>query len=214
MIVVPSTYWRALIWSDLGYPRIIPAFHRRLMYRKDDRADELVRMYLSFFSLSKIIVLAKKVNADTFKSIISPVEDMETVTEVVGQIKGCLSDLMVRYVPGIKRIPLNQGMSFDATWKALPTHRLTQEVLMKRVKLPKSRVETLHSCFTFFAQSRYIQGGSSLIMRCWVTTAPSHTELWSSLSHFYLLCFRNLLLSKTRSTFEASESYPSKCWDQ
>lgn len=30
-----------------GYPRIIPRFHRRMMMRKDDRADVLVKLYLS-----------------------------------------------------------------------------------------------------------------------------------------------------------------------
>lgn len=32
-----------------GYPRIIPRFHRRMIYRRDDKADILVKIYLSFF---------------------------------------------------------------------------------------------------------------------------------------------------------------------
>jgi hypothetical protein len=44
-----------------GYPRIIPSFHRRAIARRDERSDILVQMYLSFFSLSKMILLAKKV---------------------------------------------------------------------------------------------------------------------------------------------------------
>jgi hypothetical protein len=43
-----------------AYPRIIPAYHIRIIYRKDDRADLLVKCYLSFFSLSKVIILAKR----------------------------------------------------------------------------------------------------------------------------------------------------------
>lgn len=35
-----------------GYPRIIPSFHRKMILRKDDRADVLVRLYCSFFSLA------------------------------------------------------------------------------------------------------------------------------------------------------------------
>lgn len=38
-----------------GYPTIIPAFHRKLIARKDERADTLARLYLSFFSLSKVV---------------------------------------------------------------------------------------------------------------------------------------------------------------
>jgi hypothetical protein len=101
-----------------------------------------VQFYLSFFSLSKIIVLAKRVRK-TFTSIISPVDDIEAVTEVVSDMKGCLKDLMLRYVPRVRDIPLYQGMSFDPTWKALPTHRLTREVLQKRAKQPKSKVVAL-----------------------------------------------------------------------
>jgi hypothetical protein len=102
-----------------------------------------VQFYLSFFSLSKIIVLAKRVRKSTLTSIISPVDDIEAVTEVVSDMKGCLKDLMLRYVPRVRDIPLYQGMSFDPTWKALPTRRLTREVLQKRAKQPKSKVVAL-----------------------------------------------------------------------
>lgn len=64
-----------------GYPRIIPLNHRRLILRKDDRADIFVQLYLSFFSLSKIIVLAKRVRKSTLTSIIRPVDDIEAATE-------------------------------------------------------------------------------------------------------------------------------------
>ncbi|GJR62836.1 hypothetical protein Tco_1504998 [Tanacetum coccineum] len=106
-------------------------------------ADLFVQFYLSFFSLSKIIVLAKRVRKSTLTSIISPVDDIEAVTEVVSDMKGCLKDLMLPYVPRVRDIPLYQGMSFDPTWKALPTHRLTREVLQKRAKQPKSKKEYL-----------------------------------------------------------------------
>lgn len=46
-----------------GYPRIIPAFHRRMIYRKDEKADLLVQLYLSWFSLAKVIQLAKPITA-------------------------------------------------------------------------------------------------------------------------------------------------------
>jgi hypothetical protein len=43
-----------------GYPRAIPAFHRRMIHRKDEKADKLVKFYLSLFSVTGIIPLAKK----------------------------------------------------------------------------------------------------------------------------------------------------------
>lgn len=56
-----------------------------------------MQLYLSFFSLSKIIVLAKRVRKSTFTSIISPVDDIEAVTEVVSDIKervsGCPTEI-------------------------------------------------------------------------------------------------------------------------
>lgn len=43
-----------------GYPTIIPAFHRKMMRKHDDKADMLVRLYLSFFTINRILKLAKK----------------------------------------------------------------------------------------------------------------------------------------------------------
>jgi len=55
-----------------GYPRIIPRFHRRMIYRRDDKADMLVKIYLSFLTVGRIIPLAKKVSRKTYESIITP----------------------------------------------------------------------------------------------------------------------------------------------
>jgi len=38
-----------------GYPTIIPFFHRLMIYRKDEKADNSVQLYLSWFSLAKVI---------------------------------------------------------------------------------------------------------------------------------------------------------------
>lgn len=47
----------------------------------------LVQVYLSFFTLAKIIKLSKKVDKKTFDSIIRPVDDMGCVIEQVSSIK-------------------------------------------------------------------------------------------------------------------------------
>lgn len=102
-----------------GLPRIIPPHHRAMIRRRDEKSDLLVKWYLSIFSLSKVITLAKKVDKSTFASIVTPVTDMDSVLELVGSIKECFNR---RYVPWIKRIPLEQGLTFEPTWKTLPTH--------------------------------------------------------------------------------------------
>lgn len=55
-----------------GYRTIIPSFHRRMIYRKDDKADQLVQLSLSWFSLAKLIPLAPPISKGTFESRVSP----------------------------------------------------------------------------------------------------------------------------------------------
>ena len=49
-----------------GYPTFIPAYHRLMIYKKDEKADLLVRLYLSFLTLAYVIELSKKVSKSTF----------------------------------------------------------------------------------------------------------------------------------------------------
>jgi hypothetical protein len=44
-----------------GLPRIIPSFHRKIIMRGGSEAESLVQMYLSFFSLYRIVLQAKKI---------------------------------------------------------------------------------------------------------------------------------------------------------
>lgn len=55
-----------------GYRTIIPSFHRRMIYRKDDKADQLVQLSLSWFSLAKLIPLAPPISKGTLESLVSP----------------------------------------------------------------------------------------------------------------------------------------------
>nr|UJQ92583.1 MAG: putative RNA-dependent RNA polymerase [Mitoviridae sp.] len=111
-----------------GYPRIIPPFHRKQILRKDEKADQLVQLYLSFFTLNKIIRLAKKVSyANTFKSIVEPT-DLDAASIWCGELRDKLPTLVHRYLPWVSTIPLNQGMSWVPTWKSLPTHRRVNEL--------------------------------------------------------------------------------------
>lgn len=43
-----------------GIPRCFPSFHRKMISRRDETADQLVCFFLSMFSLSKWILVRKK----------------------------------------------------------------------------------------------------------------------------------------------------------
>lgn len=137
----------SLTWS--GYPRIIPSFHRRMMYRKDDRADMLVKIYLSFFSLAKIIELAKKVTKKTFKSIVSPWDDPDSVVLQVMDMRETFVYLLKRYTPWLPTIPLHQGMTWDPPRKEKkidydlhPYHRIDTEEKAVPVILQRKNIES------------------------------------------------------------------------
>lgn len=108
-----------------GYPRIIPSYHRRMIRKRDDKADRLVQMYLSFFAFSKIIVAAKAISKKTFESITTPT-DLGSVQDAVNPIKDKIDLLTNRYLPMIRKIPLHQGMKWVPTWKSLPSDRLVK----------------------------------------------------------------------------------------
>lgn len=118
-----------------GFPTINPAYHRHLIYKRDDRGDRLVKIYLSFFSISRLIRLAKKVDSDTFESICTPAPEKlgeRLLTGINLQIK----PLLYRYCPWLSSIPLNQGISWTPTWKSLPTYR--QMTVVLKLKLRKT----------------------------------------------------------------------------
>ena len=108
-------------------PRIIPSFHRQLL--RDERADVLVQIYLSFFTLSK--ALAKKVTRSTFDSIIRPWDDPESVLSQVGEIKLNLKSLLERYVPWVSTRPLYQGLEWSPTWKSVPSNSPANSVSLE-----------------------------------------------------------------------------------
>lgn len=65
----------------------------------------------------------------------------------LGQVKMKMTDLFHRYLPWLPEIPLYQGMSWDPTWKALPTFRVVESVWRNRMKL-KIKGKAPRSCFT------------------------------------------------------------------
>lgn len=103
-----------------GYPVIIPSFHRKMILRRDDKGDFLVKLYLSWFSLAKLVRLCAPVSNATFKSIITPVEDDQKVMDVVSELSDRFKSIIDTYMPWISSIPVKQGFRWVPTWKALP----------------------------------------------------------------------------------------------
>lgn len=72
----------------------------------------LVQLYLSYFSLAKRILLAKRIDRSVFESIITP-PNVEEVTKVVGGIKPFVKSGILRYLSDIRTIPLYQEVGSD-----------------------------------------------------------------------------------------------------
>lgn len=101
--------------TRLGLPRIIPPFHRKIIRRRDERSDTVVKFYLSLFTLAKVIRLAKRVTKATFHSLIDPPDAPLGVSRFVQKAFAIGEALLERYAPKIREIPLLQGMSWDPT---------------------------------------------------------------------------------------------------
>lgn len=67
--------------TQFEYPWILPAFHWKMIYGHDDKDDILVYISLSFFSLAKVILVAKGISKSTLKSIGYPWENPDSVVE-------------------------------------------------------------------------------------------------------------------------------------
>nr|WOR07594.1 CeaMV1-RdRp [Duamitovirus sp.] len=118
----PMKVWVSL--TRCGLPRIIPAFHRRIIRGRGVRGDRIVRMWISWLQIYRIIELAPKVSANTFKSIISPCDNIQRVLNVAYELKEEFHSLIKDYMPWVSTIPLNQGIEWKPTWKSLPNSDL------------------------------------------------------------------------------------------
>lgn len=121
-------------------------------FEKDDKADLLVQiqMYLSFFTLARVVELAKKVNRKRFESIVTPC-DLGRVCKQVYGVKEFLPNLVYKYIPFVGHIPLAQGLVWTPTWKALPTYGdlfyCLNEIAKNEGGPIVKKVESIRSCF-------------------------------------------------------------------
>lgn len=101
-----------------GIPRCIPSFHRRMISRRDEKADKLVRLYLSFFTISKLILVSKK-STHQYSSIVDFCK-AENLSKLIKEITDLGRSMIERYVPRISEIPLKIGLSWKPSWAASP----------------------------------------------------------------------------------------------
>jgi hypothetical protein len=89
-----------------GYPRRIPAFHRRQIMERSEESDRLVQFYLSLFGVNKLILLAPKVGAKTLSSFTDPSCKAQRTEAYANVIREKVMGLMERYVSDFRLIPL------------------------------------------------------------------------------------------------------------
>ena len=102
-----------------------------MIYRRDDKADSLAQLYLSWFSLAKVIQLAKPITA-LIVLIVQLPKDMDSVMDVVSEVKTKGRRLISLYMPWVSQIPIHQGISWMPTWKAVPNGRIPKDALYKK----------------------------------------------------------------------------------
>lgn len=106
-----------------GLPSSLPSYRRKVISRRDARANTVVRWYLSWFSLSKVVLLSKKFSKDNLETVTATWTSDEGVISIIKEIYVKVRDLFDRYAPWIRDIPVIQGMSWEPTWKSLPNSR-------------------------------------------------------------------------------------------
>lgn len=114
-----------------GYPRIIPSFQKRIIQKGGDRADRLVQLSLYWFSLSKVIRLAKPITKATFESITKEVVDQGPVMDIVSELKSKGQTLRRKYIPWVATIPISPGRKWEPPGRPVPNGRLPEDAKPK-----------------------------------------------------------------------------------
>lgn len=86
-----------------GIPRLIPVYDRRVIRRRSDESDALVKFYLSMFSVTCVIPLAKKLTRGILSTITTPLSpDVEVTLEKAAEEFRIMSRrLLHRYIPSL-----------------------------------------------------------------------------------------------------------------
>lgn len=115
--------------SRAGLPTIIPVHHRHIIMRRGERGDKLVKLYLSWFSICRVLPLAKRVSKATFTSMLNPQQNVDKMKWLLGVLKEQFTHLQSMYLPWISQIPLLKGISWEPTWKSTPNDDRRQGIV-------------------------------------------------------------------------------------
>lgn len=110
--------------------------------------------------------LGKPITRSLFESITSPA-DLDSVQQMVGDMKMNLQSLVDRYLPRLSSIPLYQGVSWAPTWKSLPTFKQMNQTFLKEgmVKREDKRFRNVQSSFpAFFSNCLVTRSSLSLFI--------------------------------------------------
>ena len=87
---------------------------------RNERADYLVKLYLSWFSINRIVKLAKPVNSQTLKSITDRPFYIPSIDSVLHRFQHLFPVLYRLYIPDLVSRELVMGMTWTPTWKSVP----------------------------------------------------------------------------------------------
>lgn len=132
-----------------GLPRIIPSFHRKKLVRGTEDGDDILQLYLSLFALSKLVELAPKISKNTFSSIS---EGSKMSTKVASELLTKAEEVVLRYIPDIGTIPLDEGCEPYLTSKSTPCWDYVKRTLIKGDPLVFRKITKCRSLYLSIAQ--------------------------------------------------------------
>lgn len=101
-----------------GIPRCIPSFHRAMIRRRDTKAGQIVKFYLSLFSISRLVVIQKK---SYFYLKYKTICENAPADFDDKPFKVNVSLLTKRLAaPYIQRIPMRLGLRWKPSWTESP----------------------------------------------------------------------------------------------
>ena len=73
--------------------------------------------------MCRVVRLAKKVDHSILRSITSPFKDYDKISSVIDDFMSHVPKLISRYWKSALTIPMCQGITWEPTWKAIPSDR-------------------------------------------------------------------------------------------
>lgn len=181
---VPLSKMPMVSLTKKGLPRLIPAYHRKVIRRGDSRSRVIVRLYLTAFSFYRVIGFRGSANVSSIidsgylSAFLGSGRKAEVLPNYLKKFLIFLEDYTLvelrRVVPDLLKIPLITGFSDKISWSSGPN-----------VKSPQTQL-------------------FGLGVDCWVTTAYLDCKVYRTLAQ----CASYALLFNTRVWYPGTTSVP------